>query len=94
MDYVGVYLYFLHESGSWDQHFIRGNHFFDTNYADPEIQVASRNQGDANTHVGNSDTKPEIPLDESDEGHGNDEEEINTTEKDNMHEETSSRHAR
>ncbi|KZV33329.1 hypothetical protein F511_41607 [Dorcoceras hygrometricum] len=61
-----------------------GDEFFDTNTADHEIELASPDQGDANTHVGFSDTEPEISSDESDEEPTNDEHE------DNVHEGTSS----
>ncbi|KZV46910.1 hypothetical protein F511_06152 [Dorcoceras hygrometricum] len=77
-----------HGSGSWDQHFTGGNEYFDTNIADHEIELAYPDQGDANTHVNNSDTEPETSSEESDEESANDEHE------DNMHEGTSSRHVR
>ncbi|KZV46909.1 hypothetical protein F511_06151 [Dorcoceras hygrometricum] len=77
-----------HRSGSWDQHVTKGNEYFDTNIADHEIELAYPDQGDANTHVNNSDTEPETSSEESDEESANDEHE------DNMHEGTSSRHVR
>ncbi|KZV51606.1 hypothetical protein F511_35109 [Dorcoceras hygrometricum] len=54
-------------SGSWDQHVTGGNEYFYTNTADHEIELASPDQDDANTHVDNSDTEPEISSDEFDE---------------------------
>ncbi|KZT76477.1 ORESARA 9 family protein [Dorcoceras hygrometricum] len=64
-----------HGSGSWDQHFTGGNEYFDTNTADNEIEVASPDQGDANTHVDNIDTEPDTSSDESDEEPADDEHE-------------------
>ncbi|KZV29685.1 hypothetical protein F511_08396 [Dorcoceras hygrometricum] len=74
-----------HGSGSWYQHVTGGNQIFDANAADHKIEVASPDQGDVNTHVGNSDTEPKISSYESDEEPANDEQE-------NMNEGTSSRH--
>ncbi|KZV31564.1 hypothetical protein F511_07415 [Dorcoceras hygrometricum] len=88
MSRMGGVLTNQHGSGSWDQHVTGGNGYFDTNAADNEIELASPDQGDVNTHVENSDTEPETSSDESDEEPANDEHE------DNMHEGISSRHVR
>ncbi|KZV37243.1 hypothetical protein F511_24868 [Dorcoceras hygrometricum] len=77
-----------HGSGSWDQHFTGGNEYFDTNTADHETEVASPDQGDANTHVDNIDTEPDTSSDESDE------EPADAEHEDIMHEGTSSRPVR
>ncbi|KZV26066.1 hypothetical protein F511_13944 [Dorcoceras hygrometricum] len=79
-------------SGAWKwimgSTFHRRNEYFDTNTADPKTEVASPDQGDANTHVDNIDTEPDTSSDEFDE------EPADAEHEDIMHEGTSSRPVR